>query len=95
MGVAYAVTLPFSGIFTAWFLASAAPKILGVDLAKVSKELEAKMGTHGTVGEQAYQPIVARAYRLANAALVGHTPRELAPLCKARSLRASGKGPRS
>jgi len=78
IGVAYAVTLPFSGIFTAWFLASAAPKIMGIDLAKVSKELEDKMGTHGTVGEQAYQPIVARAYRLVNAAFAGRTPRELA-----------------
>ena len=78
MGVAYAVTLPFSGILTAWFLASVAPKILRVDLPKVSKELEAKMGTHEDVGEQAYQPVVARAYRLANAALAGRTPRELA-----------------
>jgi len=78
MGVAYAVTLPFSGIFTAWFLASAAPKILRIDLAAVSKELEAKMGTHVDAGEQAFQPIVARAFRLANAALAGRTPRELA-----------------
>jgi len=77
IGVAYAVTLPFSGVFTAWFLASAAPKLLRVDLPKVSKELEAKMGTHVEVGEQAYQPVVTRAYRLANAALVGRTPREL------------------
>ena len=78
MGVAYAVTLPFSGIFTAWFLASAAPKILRIDLPAVSKELEAKMGTHVDAGEQAFQPIVARAFRLANAALAGRTPRELA-----------------
>jgi len=78
IGVAYAVTLPFSGIFTAWFLSSAAPKIMKIDLPKVSKELEAKMGTHKAAGEQAYQPVVARAYRLANAALAGRTPRELA-----------------
>ena len=77
LGVAYAVTLPFSGILTAWFLASVAPKILRVDLPKVSKELEAKMGIHDGVGELAYQPVVARAYRLANTALVGRTPREL------------------
>ena len=77
IGIAYAVTLPFSGILTAWFLSSAAPKIMGVDLPKVSKELEAKMGTHSAAGEQAYQPVAARSYRLANAALVGRTPREL------------------
>ena len=76
MGVAYAVTLPTEGVLTAWFLASVAPKILRVDLRKVSKELEAKMGIHDE-SEQAYQPIVARAYRLANAALVGRTPPEL------------------
>ena len=76
MEVAYAVTLPTEGVLTAWFLASVAPKILRVDLRKVSKELEAKMGIHEE-GEQAYQPIVARAYRLANAALVGRTPPEL------------------
>ncbi|HUL41705.1 MAG TPA: aspartate-alanine antiporter [Burkholderiales bacterium] len=78
IGIAYAVTLPFSGILTAWFLASAAPTILRVDLPTVSKELEAKMGIHGgTAGEQAYQPVVARAYRVANADFVGRTPREL------------------
>ena len=77
IGIAYAVTLPFSGIFTAWFLSSAAPKFLRVDLPKVSKELEAKTGTHAATGELAYQPVVARAYRLANATLVGRTPREL------------------
>jgi len=76
MGVAYAVTLPTEGVLTAWFLASVAPKMLRVDLRKVSKELEAKMGIHDE-GEQAYRPIVTRAYRLANAALVGHTPPEL------------------
>ena len=78
IGIAYAVTLPFSGILTAWFLSSAAPKILRVDLPKVSKELEVKMGMRGgAAGEQAYQPVVARAYRLANGSLAGHTPREL------------------
>jgi len=76
MGVAYAVTLPTEGVLTAWFLASVASKILRVDLPKVSKELEAKLGIHDE-SEQAYQPVVARAYRLTNADLVGHTPREL------------------
>jgi len=58
--------------------ASNAPKILRVDLAKVSKELEVKMGKHSVAaGEQAYQPVAARTYRLANGSLAGHTPREL------------------
>ena len=76
--IAYAVTYPFGTAGAAWFLGTVAPKLLGVDLPTVSRELEAKMGTQdGSAGEQAYQPIVARAYRLANADLIGHTPREL------------------
>ena len=76
--IAYAVTYPFGTAGAAWFLSSVAPKILGVDLPTVSKELEAKMGMHGSAGEQAYRPIASRAYRLANAALAGRTPRDLA-----------------
>ena len=76
--IAYAVTYPFGTAGAAWFLSSLAPKLLGVDLPKVSKELEAKMGTQGAVGQQAYRPIVSRAFKLANAALAGRTPGELA-----------------
>lgn len=42
--VAYAVTYIFGTAGTAWFLSSIGPKILGVDLAKVSKEYEAEHG---------------------------------------------------
>jgi len=76
--IAYAVTYPFGTAGAAWFLSSLAPKLLGVDLPKVSKELEAKMGTQGSAGEQAYRPIVSRAFRLANSAFAGRTPGELA-----------------
>jgi putative transport protein len=80
IAVGYAVTLPFSFVLTTWFLTSIAPKMLGVsDLPKVSKELEATLGKSEDVGEKAYQPIVARAFRLANATLAGLTPRELSP----------------
>ncbi|HUP06010.1 MAG TPA: aspartate-alanine antiporter [Caldimonas sp.] len=78
MGVAYAVTLPFSGIFTAWFLSDLAPKLMKIDLPAVSKELETQMGTTHDKGEQALQPVAARAFRFANAKLAGRTPRELA-----------------
>ena len=76
--IAYAVTYPFGTAGAAWFLSSLAPKLLGVDLPKVSKELEAKMGAQGSAGEQAYRPIVSRAFRLANSALAGRAPSELA-----------------
>ncbi|HUL92967.1 MAG TPA: aspartate-alanine antiporter [Burkholderiales bacterium] len=75
--IAYAVTYPFGTAGAAWFLSSVAPRLLGVDLPKVSKELEAKTGAQGSAGEQAYRPIVSRAFKLANAALVGRTPGEL------------------
>jgi len=76
--IAYAVTYPFGTAGAAWFLSSLAPKLLGVDdLPKLSKELEAKMGAQGGSSEQAYRPIVSRAYKLANTDLAGRTPSEL------------------
>lgn len=42
--VAYAVTYIFGTAGTAWFLASVAPKILGVDIAQASKEYEEAHG---------------------------------------------------
>lgn len=75
--IAYAVTYPFGTAGAAWFLSSLAPKLLGVDLPKVSKELEAKMGTQGGASDQAYRPIVSRTFKLANAALAGRKPIEL------------------
>jgi len=77
--ISYAVTYPFGAAGAAWFLSSVAPKILGVDLPKATKELEAQMASHGGGGgTQAYRPIASRAYLLANAALAGRTPRDLA-----------------
>src|SRR4029077_13928496 len=72
--IAYAVTYPFGTAGAAWFLATFAPKkILKVDLATASTELESTMGVHATepgVGS-AYRAITARAYRVENGALTG------------------------
>ena len=72
--IAYAVTYPFGTAGAAWFLATFAPKkILKVDLAAASKELESTMGVHATepgVGS-AYRAITARAYRVENGGLTG------------------------
>lgn len=72
--IAYAVTYPFGTAGAAWFLATFAPKkILKVDLAAASKELESTMGVHATepgVGS-AYRAITARAFRVENGALTG------------------------
>ena len=79
--IAYAVTYPFGTAGAAWFLATLAPKkILKVDLAAASKELESKMGVHATepgVGS-AYRPVTARAYRVENSGLAGRNVRDVA-----------------
>ncbi|MCG2772210.1 MAG: aspartate-alanine antiporter [Desulfobacterales bacterium] len=73
--VAYAVTYIFGTAGSAWFLASVGPKLLGVDLPAVCKELEQKMGAGqpeaGVIS--AYSRLVARAYQLTNPDLVGKT----------------------
>ncbi len=73
--VAYAVTYIFGTAGSAWFLASVGPKLLGVDLPAVCKELEQKMGAGqpeaGVIS--AYSRLVARAYQLTNPSLVGKT----------------------
>jgi putative transport protein len=79
--IAYAVTYPFGTAGAAWFLATLAPKkILKVDLAAASKELESKMGVHATEpgSGSAYRPITARAYRVENGGLAGRNTGELA-----------------
>jgi len=75
--VAYAVTYPFGTAGAAWFLGSLAPKILRVDLPAAAKELEKKLGSHSSNEELANPPLEARAFRLSNEQLAGHTPREL------------------
>jgi putative transport protein len=73
--VAYAVTYIFGTAGSAWFLASVGPKLLGVDLPAVCKELEQKMGAGqpeaGVIS--AYTRLVARAYQVTNPSLVGKT----------------------
>ena len=69
--VAYAVTYIFGTAGTAWVLASLGPKLLGVDLAKVCKEYEAKMGGGESGGLTAYRMFSVRAYRIDDPTRVG------------------------
>jgi putative transport protein len=69
--VAYAVTYIFGTAGTAWVLASLGPKLLGVDLAKVCKEYEAKMGGGESGGLTAYRMFSVRAYRIDDPIRVG------------------------
>jgi len=77
--IAYAVTYPFGAAGAAWFLSSLAPKLLGVDLAACCREYERKTGAGSSdpSASTAYRDIVARAYRLENAALSGRTARDI------------------
>ncbi|HTX53097.1 MAG TPA: aspartate-alanine antiporter [Candidatus Baltobacteraceae bacterium] len=78
--IAYAVTYPFGTAGAAWFLGTLGPKLLKVDLAAASKELERTMGVRGAepgVGS-AYRPVTARAYRVENDGLVGQDVRQIA-----------------
>lgn len=65
IAVAYAVTYIFGTAGTAWFLSVIGPLLLGGNLVKKAKELEAEMGT-GDDGEEnmttAYDQVAFRAY---------------------------------
>ena len=78
--IAYAVTYPFGTAGAAWFLATLAPKLLKVDLANASKELESKLGVSNTEPgvTSAYRPVIARAYLVENGGLAGRKLSDLA-----------------
>jgi len=80
MPVAYAVTYLFGTAGSAWFLASMGPKLLRVDLAKVCKEYETKMGG-GLTAEGSlttYSRVALRAYRIgSDSKYVGKTISDL------------------
>src|SRR5882672_5174806 len=66
--VAYAVAYIFGTAGSAWILSTIGPKLLGVDLAAVCKEYEAKMsGGADSMMLTAYRVFTARTYRLRDA----------------------------
>lgn len=77
--IAYAVTYPFGTAGAAWFLGTLGPKLLKVDLAASCKELERSTGFHAAEPgvHSAYRPVVARAYRVENASLIGRKVRAI------------------
>ncbi len=64
--VAYSVSYLVGTGFVAWFLSSAAPRLLRVNLAEESRRLEAELEVPGAakVGASAYRPWDIRAFRL-------------------------------
>ncbi len=83
MPIAYAVTYIYGTAGSAWFLATLAPRLLGIDLKEECRKYEAEVSgapqpAPGTVS--AYQPFAFRAYRIGNGALVGKRVRDLEAL---------------
>ena len=77
VAIGYAVTYPFGTAGAAHFVSSLAPKMLGFDLQKACKEYEAASGKEPHAGqEMANFPVLARAFRVVNRDVIGHTPRE-------------------
>ena len=78
--IAYAVTYPFGTAGAAWFLGTLGPRLLKVDLPASCKQLERTMGGAHAVGSgihSAYRAVAARAYRVANASLIGRKARDI------------------
>lgn len=72
MAVAFAITYIFGTVGVIVFLRSIAPKLLGVDVKKAARELEAELSEGGQVKRPGYitpfVPVVARAFAVKQAA---------------------------
>ncbi len=82
MAVAFAITYLFGTIGVIIFVRSVAPRLLGVDVKKAARELEAELSHGGPVKRPGqitpFVPVVARAYQAAKSTAVDHTVGELA-----------------
>jgi putative transport protein len=82
MPIAYAVTYIYGTAGSAWFLASLAPKLLGIDLKEECRKYEAELGgaapPEGVIS--AYRELGVRAYRVTNPALIGRRVQDLEAL---------------
>ena len=82
--VAFAVTYLIGVVGVAWFLSQIAPRLIGVDLVKACRDLEAQLGGGaGTAAPgmmSAYRAVDLRAYRVPDdAALTGRPVAEILP----------------
>ena len=75
--VAYAVTYPFGTAGSAWFLASWVPRLLKLDLPKLSREYERIHGSQTQKGTTAYHTFATRAFRLTNPQLADRSVEEI------------------
>ena len=81
MAVAFAITYLFGTIGVIIFVRSVAPRLLGVDMKKAARELEAELSRGGPVKRPGqitpFVPVVARAFKAAKSTAVNHTVGEL------------------
>jgi putative transport protein len=79
MPVAYAVTYIFGTAGSAWFLASVAPRLLGIDLKAECAKMEAEMGgaPQESGSMSAYRHVDFRAFRVTNRDLIGRRVRDV------------------
>jgi putative transport protein len=60
----YALTYLFGLLLTVWFLPTIGPRLMRVDLKRVSREFEESHGVRSSTASTAYRAIAVRAYRL-------------------------------
>jgi len=82
MAVAFAVTYVFGTVGVIIFIRSVAPRLMGVDLKKSARELEAHLSEGGHITRPGYitpfRPVVARAFEVSLNTCVGRKVGELA-----------------
>jgi aspartate-alanine antiporter len=81
MAVGFAITYIFGTVGVILFVRSIVPRLLGVDMKKSARELEAKLSEGGTVTRPGhvspFVPVVARAFIVENGMAAGHRVGEL------------------
>lgn len=81
MAVAFAITYLFGTIGVIIFVRSVAPRLLGVNMKKAARELEAELSRGGAVKRPGqitpFVPVVARAFKAAKSTAVDHTVGDL------------------
>ena len=76
--VAYAVSYLVGTTFVVWFLSSLGPRLLGIDLRKAARELEASLTAPGGAhGVSAFEEWDRRAYLVGTGELAGRTVHEI------------------
>jgi putative transport protein len=81
MAVGFAITYVFGTVGVIIFMRSIAPRLVGVDVKKAARELEAELSQGGKVSRPGYitpfVPVVSRAFQVANGNAANHNVADL------------------